>query len=578
MKLGAVAIDYDGTIATDGAFDPSVRDAIAQLRLRGIAVVLATGRRLDELRSVAGNLGCFNAVVAENGAVLYFPDSGQHALIGHPPNPTFLAELRRRGLDFVVGESVIEADASTAPAFLEVIRSLEEPLILAFNRSRLMVLPQAIAKSVGLRRALLALRLSIHNTIGIGDAENDHDLLDACEVGVAVEWGSRALQAFADEVIRGSGPSAVTAYLRGLMHQVRLSAAQMGRRRLLLGHQHDGEPVHLAIRGRTVLIAGEPGSGKSWVAGLLCEQLILQGYCLCVIDPEGDYRSLEVLPSVIRLGGDEPPPRARELTQALRHPDVSIVIDLAKVSHQEKQDYLRELLSLLAALRRQTGLPHKIVLDEAHYYLAEPDGSRLIDAELAGYILVTYRVSGIDTKVRTVRDTVVIVTRETDPQEQETLRSMCATADETISTKVFQDLGLSEAALLPGPEESHGRVLRFELAPRLTSHVRHRAKYLDMPVAEPQAFVFTHDGNLGPRARSLKDLVVLLGTLPDSDLEAHLRRHDFSRWLDHVFRDCPLATHVRTIEGRAGTDKTRDVADDIGQAIRARYEMSRSAG
>jgi hydroxymethylpyrimidine pyrophosphatase-like HAD family hydrolase len=578
MKLGAVAIDYDGTIATDGVFAPAVRDAIGQLRLRGIAVVLVTGRRLDELRQVAGNLACFNAVVAENGAVLYFPDSGRHALIGHPANPAFLAELRRRRIEFVAGESVIEADASAAPAFLECIRAFEEPLILAFNRSRLMVLPQAIAKSVGLRRALLTLRLSLHNTIGIGDAENDRDLLDACEVGVAVAWGSRALRAFADEVIHGTGPTAVATYLHGLMGQVRLSSRQMGRRRLLLGHQHNGEPVNLAVRGRTVLIAGEPASGKSWLAGLLCEQLILQDYCLCIIDPEGDYRSLEALPNVILLGGDDPPPRARELTQALRHPDVSVVIDLAQASHQEKRDYLNELLPMLASLRRRTGLPHKIVLDEAHYYLAEPDGNRLIDAELAGYLLITYRVSGIDAKVRMAPDTVVMVTRETDPQEQETLRSMCITADTTLSKEIFQDLSLSEAALLPGSEESHGRVLRFELAPRLTSHVRHREKYIDLPVAEPQAFVFTHDGRAGPRARSLKDLVVLLATVPESALDAHLRRHDFSRWLDQVFRDASLATHIRTIESRVGTDRTQDVINDVARAVRARYEMSGPAG
>ena len=56
MKLAAVAIDYDGTIAVDGVFDPGVREAIAQLRLHGIAVVLVTGRRLVELKHVAGNL------------------------------------------------------------------------------------------------------------------------------------------------------------------------------------------------------------------------------------------------------------------------------------------------------------------------------------------------------------------------------------------------------------------------------------------------------------------------------------------------------------------------------------------
>jgi hypothetical protein len=34
----------------------------------------------------------------------------------------------------------------------------------------------------------------------------------------------------------------------------------------------------LAVRGRNVLVTGDAKSGKSWVAGLLCEQLILHGY------------------------------------------------------------------------------------------------------------------------------------------------------------------------------------------------------------------------------------------------------------------------------------------------------------
>jgi hypothetical protein len=445
--------------------------------------------------------------------------------------------------------------------------------MLAFNRGRLMVLPPGIAKSIGLARVLSALRMSIHNTIGIGDAENDHDLLDACEVGVAVAWGSPALRVVADEVIPGAGPADVAPYLRGLTRQLRLSSQQMGRRRLLLGHQHDGQPLYLAIRGRTVLIAGEPGSGKSWLAGLLCEQLILQGYCLCIIDPEGDYRSLESLPGVVLMGGDEAPPRARELTQALRYPDTSVVIDLSKLSHPEKQEYLRELLPLLATLRRQSGLPHKILIDEAHYYLGEPNGRHLVDPELAGYILVTYRVSGIDQHVCAGGDTVVIVTRETDPQEQATLRGLCEATAGAVPEGVFQDLSLSEAALLPGAEESQGAVRRFQIAPRLTSHVRHRTKYLDMPIAEPQAFVFTADGTPQLRARTLKEFVDLLGRLPDGDLAPHLQRHDFSRWLEHVFRDSPLATHVRSIENRLGVDRTRDLASDIAQAIRARYEM-----
>jgi hydroxymethylpyrimidine pyrophosphatase-like HAD family hydrolase len=574
MKLSAVAIDYDGTIADAGVFDPGARDAIAQLRLHGLAVILVTGRRLDELKKAAGNVGCFSAIVAENGAVLYFPESGRHAVIGHAPSPRFIDALQRGGIDIDVGESVIETDASRATSVLDVIRALEQPQILAFNRGRLMVLPPGIAKSAGLARVLSTLRMSIHNTIGIGDAENDHDLLDACEVGVAVQWGSPALRSVADEVIAGTGPPDVAPYLRSLLHQKRLSSKQMGRRRLLLGYQHDGQPLHLAIRGRTVLIAGEPGTGKSWLAGLLCEQLILQRYCLCIVDPEGDYCSLEALPGVVVLGGDEPPPRARELSQTLRYPDTTVVIDLSKLSHESKKAYLRELLPLLATLRRQTGLPHKILIDEAHYFLGEPDGRQLVDAELAGYILVTYRVSGIDPHVCAASDTVVIVTRETDVHEQATLRGICEATVGVVPEVMFEDLSLSEAALLPGAEESLGTVRRFQIGPRLTSHVRHRTKYLDMPIAEPQAFVFTHNGRPGPRTRSLKEFVDHLAQAADTDLAPYLRRHDFSRWLEHVFRDFPLATHVKAIENRVTTDRPRELVNDVAQAVRSRYEMT----
>lgn len=573
MKFAALALDYDGTIAVDGVFDPDVRAAVADARRRGIVVILVTGRRLPDLHRVAGDLGCFDVVVAENGAVLEFPSSGRHVRIGHLPSPDFLKELRRRDIPFVAGEAVIEADARWAGPILETIRALEQPLILAFNRGRLMVLPQAVAKSTGLRQALQALRISIHNTVGIGDAENDHDLLDACEVGVAVEWGSAALRAVADEVIRGAGPGAVANYIRRLLQQPRLAASQMGRRRLLLGRQYDGGELSLAVRGRTVLIAGEPGTGKSWLAGLLCEQSILQGYCLCIIDPEGDYRSLEALPAVITLGGDDPPPRARELVRALRHPDVSVIIDLSKASHREKREYLRTLLPLLLTLRRTTGLPHKILLDEAHYFLGGLDVSHLIDLELAGYILVTYRLSSLPATVRDAPDSVVLVTRETDPGEAKTLLSMCRPQPcAGVSPEVFRSLQMMEAALLPGAEEAEGRVRRFQLAPRLTAHVRHCTKYLDMPVLESQAFVFTGDGRPGARARTLKEFTGLVAALSADRLAGHMRRHDFSRWIEDVFRDRPLAAHLRKVEGTVDGDNARDVADAIAQAVRARYE------
>ena len=113
MKFAALALDYDGTIATEGILDPAVREAIGIARRRGIAVALVTGRRLADLRRVAGDLACFDVIVAENGAVLEFP-GGRHVLLGRSASPDVLRALRERDIAVEAGECVLEADAESA--------------------------------------------------------------------------------------------------------------------------------------------------------------------------------------------------------------------------------------------------------------------------------------------------------------------------------------------------------------------------------------------------------------------------------------------------------------------------------
>jgi haloacid dehalogenase-like hydrolase/Helicase HerA, central domain len=247
------------------------------------------------------------------------------------------AELERRGIVFQSGQCLVDADASDAPQLLDVIRTLEMPIVLNFNGGRVMASPQGVSKAIGLKAALDTLRLSPpRNTLAIGDRENDHELLRLAEVGVAVEWGSSALRAVADIVLPGGGPPAVAEYVRSVAATGELPTPPRARRRLLLGYTDDGREFSLAVRGRNVLVAGDVKSGKSWMAGLLCEQLILHGYCVCVIDPEGDYRSLEALPGVAVLGGEDAPPTPRELLRALRYPDRSVVLDLSHLRREDK--------------------------------------------------------------------------------------------------------------------------------------------------------------------------------------------------------------------------------------------------
>ena len=182
MKLGVIALDYDGTTAQHDRLDPAARDAIADARTRGITVIIVTGRSLDELRRVAGDLHFVDVVVAENGAVLHFPGNDYTTVLAAPVPAALIDELRRRGITAAHGRCLVDCATSDALQILDVIRQMELPLVLAFNRSRVMVLPQGVSKATGLQVALDMLRLSPHNAVAVGDAENDHALLQLVEV------------------------------------------------------------------------------------------------------------------------------------------------------------------------------------------------------------------------------------------------------------------------------------------------------------------------------------------------------------------------------------------------------------
>jgi hydroxymethylpyrimidine pyrophosphatase-like HAD family hydrolase len=573
IRLSVLALDYDGTIAAEGVLDAKVREALEDARRQGITVVLVTGRKMVDLRRLLGGLHLFDAVVAENGAVVAHPVARRSKLLAQPPPPIFLQELHRRGIVAEAGECVIESPASEAPRILTVIRELELPLVMIFNRGRLMVLPQAISKASGLRDVLTTLRLSVHNVLAIGDAENDHDLLATCEVGVAVAWGSPVLQRAADLVLEGTGPASVADYIRRLAAQQRLPATRNVRRRLLLGTLEDGTDLSLAVRGRSVLISGDPKSGKSWITGLLCEQFILQGYSIFVIDPEGDYTSLEVLPGVLVLGEAKHPPSLTEFTRLLHHPDVSIVADLSVLPHAEKRRYVRSLLHLLAMHRRQTGLPHRIVVDEAHYFLHDPDVLNLVDVNLSGYVLVTYQASQLHPDILAASE-AIIVSRETDPQELQALFRLhrLDPTQERLSP-ILQKLALDEAVLFPGIEEAGGRMRKFWVAPRLSAHVRHRHKYLDVPVPPEQAFVFTEETQPPVHARTLKQFTEALSHATVQSISGYLDRHDFSRWIDAVFGDYILAAQIEALEKQNGSRREPVLRDAIIRLIEERYSL-----
>src|SRR3954462_9911523 len=200
MRYLALATDYDGTLATDGRVSPATLDALRKLRESGRRLLLVTGRVLPELLDVFPEIAVFDRVVAENGALLYEPKSKEEKLLCEPAPAAFIERLRARGVPLSVGRAIVATVTPHEAEELAAIKELGLELHVIFNKGAVMGLPGGRNKRVGPEAALAELQLSAHNVVGVGDAENDHAFLTACECGVAVANALETLKQRADMV------------------------------------------------------------------------------------------------------------------------------------------------------------------------------------------------------------------------------------------------------------------------------------------------------------------------------------------------------------------------------------------
>lgn len=217
MKWLAFATDFDGTIATDGTVDENTIDALRRLRSSGLSVLLVTGRELKDFDHAPEILDLFDTVVAENGGVLYTPETKEVKVIAPPPPSGFVEELTRRGIPLSVGASIVATVEPHEVAVLEVIKDMALELQVIFNKGAVMVLPSGINKASGLRAALDIHGITLDETVAVGDAENDYTFLEGCGLPVAVANALPALKERVKFVTKSNAGTGVTELIDALL-------------------------------------------------------------------------------------------------------------------------------------------------------------------------------------------------------------------------------------------------------------------------------------------------------------------------------------------------------------------------
>jgi hydroxymethylpyrimidine pyrophosphatase-like HAD family hydrolase len=222
-NLRALATDYDGTLAHDGAVNEATLKAIKMLKEAGFRLILVTGRELHELRAIFPQITSFDLAVMENGAVLFHPHTGEIEALAAPPPSEFVARLHERGLPLQVGKAIVATWEPHEHEVLQTIKEMGLELQVIFNKGAVMILPSGVNKATGLRAAAERLAVPLEQIAGVGDAENDHAFLKICGFAVAVANALPAIRDEADWVTDRDHGDGVTQLIERILSSAKIS-------------------------------------------------------------------------------------------------------------------------------------------------------------------------------------------------------------------------------------------------------------------------------------------------------------------------------------------------------------------
>lgn len=566
MRYHVLATDYDGTIAADGHVDAPTLAALQRLRASGRKLVLVTGRALEDLLRVFPEIQLFERVVAENGALIYTPATREERLLGERPLPAFVAELTRRGVAPIsVGRVIVATWEPHQNTVFETIHDLNLELQVIFNKGAVMVLPSGVNKATGLRATLVDMGFSLHNTVAVGDAENDHAFLSACECAVAVANALDSVKQHADIVTEQDHGAGVAQLIdRMIESDLRELAPKLDRHAIPIGERVDGGELRIDPYSRGFMIAGPSGSGKSTIATAFTERLAALGYQLCTVDPEGDYQSWA---AAICLRGADADALVEETLQVLGKPEEHAVVSLVDLRLEDRPAFFSRLFPKLIELRARTARPHWIVIDEAHHLLPADwqPAETTLPAEMTGLLLITMQPEHVAAPAASLLDAVIAAGRE----QQRTLAAFATALGVDPPDGDVPDVPQGEAVVWLARERQAPFAIR--VTPSDSERRRHRRKYAKGELDQDQSFYFRGpEGKLKLRAQNLTLFAQMAEGVDDDTWMHHLRRGDYSQWFRRTIKDEELAQAAAAVE-RATELTAEQSRARIRAAIEERY-------
>lgn len=405
------------------------------------------------------------------------------------------------------------------------------------------VVPTGVNKGFWLDHALQEMKLSRHNTVGVGDAENDHAFLQLCEFSAAVSNALPAVKATVDLVLPADHGAGVEFLIDQILSDDLRSLEMRSKRPpFVIANSESGE-VSLPAYGGPILVCGSSGSGKSSLANQMVDSIAAQGYQFCIVDPEGDYESFE---GAVVLGGPSAAPQIEEVIHVLEQPGTNVVVCLTGVPIPDRPPFFLQLLAGLIQLRIKTGRPHWLILDEAHHLMPADwlSPSELLPENLMNVVLITVQPDLLPVSVLNRVEMLAVVGLDA----------------EQVARNFGAATGVNPPQF-PAPQLETGEFWLWKIEPPLQvtrcrgikshrEHQRHRRKYAEGQLPPDRSFYFRGpDCSLNLRAQNLILFCQLAEGIDDVTWNFHLQNGDYGRWFQNSIKDESLAAESARIAG-----------------------------
>lgn len=206
--IKAVFLDMDGTVIShkQGKVLESTKDAICQLRERGIKVFAATGRHILEMEELPVKGISFDGYVMLNGQICLdgekqlvydFPIAAEDtkrmiAVFEEKKIPVMLVGQNRMYINFV-DEKVRAAQKAISTAV---------PKVGSYNGENVyqFIVYDSEGKAAGIRQILEHFKIGQEEIMAFGDGDNDIDMLRYAHIGVAMGNAGENVKTHADYV------------------------------------------------------------------------------------------------------------------------------------------------------------------------------------------------------------------------------------------------------------------------------------------------------------------------------------------------------------------------------------------